>query len=153
MFSRVVEGADPYRGIEKPFISSPPRCCANITREEQAPPLPRWRESRLFVRRRKIVRTMLRATIGRPYKRNSSKHRRGDSRIARKKPTARTKQYGGAPTPTHIVGTGVLDCPSWDKFTFVSKRTMRQLVARTPCPYRGLNDFRSFVRSRKIERT
>ena len=29
MFSRVVEGADPYRGIEKPFISSPPRCCAN----------------------------------------------------------------------------------------------------------------------------
>ena len=30
---------------------------------------------------------------------------------------------------------------------------MRQLVARTPCPYRGLNDFRSFVRSRKIVRT
>ena len=29
MFSRVVEGADPYRCIEKPFISSPPRCCAN----------------------------------------------------------------------------------------------------------------------------
>ena len=39
MFSRVVEGADPYRGIEKPYISSPPRGCANITREEQAPPL------------------------------------------------------------------------------------------------------------------
>ena len=41
MFSRVVEGADTYRGIEKPFISSPPRGYANITREEQAPPLPR----------------------------------------------------------------------------------------------------------------
>ena len=76
------------------------------------------------------------ATIGRPHKINGV-----------------NKHYGGAPTPTHIVGTGVLDCPSWEKFTFVSKRTMRQLVARTPCPYRGLNDFRSFVRSRKIERT
>ena len=34
MFSQVVEGADPYRGIEKPFISSPPNGCANITRED-----------------------------------------------------------------------------------------------------------------------
>ena len=45
MFSRVVEGADPYRGIEKPFFSSPPKGCANITREEQAPPLPRSMET------------------------------------------------------------------------------------------------------------
>ena len=29
MFSRVVEGADPYRGIEKPCFSSPPRGYAN----------------------------------------------------------------------------------------------------------------------------
>ena len=29
MFSRVVEGADPYRDTEKPFISSPPNGCAN----------------------------------------------------------------------------------------------------------------------------
>ena len=55
--------------------------------------------------------------------------------------------------PPFIVGTGVLDCPSWEKVTFVSKRTVRQLVARTPCPYRGLNDFRSFVRRRKVVRT
>ena len=33
---------------------------------------------RLFVRRRMIVRTMLRAINDRPYKRNSSKRRRGD---------------------------------------------------------------------------
>ena len=60
MFSRVVEGADPYRGIEKTFISPPPRGCANITREEQAPPLPRSREIRSVVRRRKVVRTRMR---------------------------------------------------------------------------------------------
>ena len=33
------------------------------------------------------------------------------------------------------------------------KRTVRQLVARTPCPYRGLDDFHSFVRSQKMVRT
>ena len=57
MFSRVVEGADPYRDTEKPFISSPLNGCANITREEQAPPLPRFVRERLFVRSRRIVRT------------------------------------------------------------------------------------------------
>ena len=31
-----------------------------------------------------------------------------------------------------------------------TRRTVRQLVARTPCPYRGLDDSRSFVRRRKI---
>ena len=76
MFSRVVEGADPYRGIEKPFISSPPNGCANITREDAsilrfapwqvcfaniAPPLPRFVRERLFVRSRKMVRTTMRA--------------------------------------------------------------------------------------------
>ena len=39
------------------------------------------------------------------------------------------------------------------KIVQTTSRTVRQLVARTPCPYRGLNDFRSFVRSRKIEQT
>ena len=148
MFSRVVEGADPYRGIEKPFISSPPNGCANITREEQAPPLPRWREIRSFVRSRKIVRTTMRATNGRPYKRNSSKRRRGDSifRFASRhtcfasmrspvKPNGKNKQNSGAPTPTHIVGTGVLDCPFRYESKFFPRRTVRQLVARTPCPY------------------
>ena len=149
----------------------------------------------MFVRRRKIVRTMLRAINDRPYKRNSSKRRRGDSifRFASRhtcfasmrspvKPNGKNKQNSGAPTPTHIVGTGVLDCPfryeskffprrtvedacpyrGLDDFrSFVRsrrmvrtmKRTVRQLVARTPCPYRGLDDFRLFVRRRKVVRT
>ena len=68
IFSRVVEGADPYRDTEKPFFSSPPRGCANITREEQAPPLPRFVRKRLFVRSRKIVRTRMRAINDRPYR-------------------------------------------------------------------------------------
>ena len=38
-------------------------------------------------------------------------------------------------SPLNPVGTGVLDCPPWKKVTFVSKRTVRQLFARTPCPY------------------
>ena len=33
------------------------------------------------------------------------------------------------------------------------ERTVRQLVARTPCPYRGLDDSRSFVRRRKVVQT
>ena len=36
MFSRVVEGADPYRGIEKPFISSPPRGYENNEADSEA---------------------------------------------------------------------------------------------------------------------
>ena len=32
-------------------------------------------------------------------------------------------------------------------------RTVRQLVARTPCPYRGLDDFHSFVRRREMVQT
>ena len=58
-----------------------------------------------------------------------------DSISARMKQTARTKQYGGAPTPTHIAGTGVLDCPFRYESKFFPRRTVRQLVARTPCPY------------------
>ena len=59
MFSRVVEGADPYRDTEKPFISSPPNGCANTTREEQAPPLPRSREIRyLCAAERRCERTV-----------------------------------------------------------------------------------------------
>ena len=98
---------------------------------------------RLFVRRRKIVRTMLGAINDRPYKRNSSKRRRGDSifRFASRhtcfasmrspvKPNGKNKQNSGAPTPTHIVGTGVLDCPFRYESKFFPRRTVEDA-----CPY------------------
>ena len=53
------------------------------------------------------------ATIGRPHKINGV-----------------NKHYGGAPTPTHIVGTGVLDCP----FTGIKKHLYRNGPSRTPVP-------------------
>ena len=70
---------------------------------------------------------------------------------APKKTNGENQQYGGAPNPPFIVGTGVLDCPFRYESKFFPRRTVRQLVARTPCPYRGLDDFRLFVRSRKTE--
>ena len=72
---------------------------------------------------------------------------------SRLKTDGENQTYGGAPNPPFIVGTGVLDCPFRYESKFFPRRTVRQLVARTPCPYRGLNDFRSFVRRRKMMRT
>ena len=37
--------------------------------------------------------------------------------------------------PLNPVGTGVLDCPFRYESKFFPRRTVRQLVARTPCPY------------------
>ena len=69
------------------------------------------------------------------------------------KQAARTNKMVAHQIPPFIVGTGrpgnkLPHCPSWEKVTFVSKRTVEDA-----CPYRGLNDFRLFVQSRKIVRT
>ena len=88
-------------------------------------PLPRSREIHLFVQIRKKERTTLRAiqysaslhgtlasqVCDRPYRLYFVPHRRGGFHIRPHKINGENKQYGGAPTPTHIVGTGVLDCP------------------------------------------
>ena len=61
------------------------------------------------------------ATIGRPHKTTGmNKQYDGEPHFvinrragacSRRMQRIRTKQSGGEPTPIHIVGTGVLDCP------------------------------------------
>ena len=81
--------------------------------------------------------TLASQVCDRPYRLYFVPHRRGGFHIRPHKINGENKTIRRrTEIPPFIVGTGVLDCPSWKKFTFVSKRTVRQLVARTPCPYK-----------------
>ena len=80
-----------------------------------------------------MVRTTLRGVEDvAPYRLYFVPHRRGGFHIRPHKINGENKTIRRrTEIPPFIVGTGVLDCPSWEKFTFVSKRTVEDA-----CPYK-----------------